>query len=170
MFAKSLPTSAAPIKRELKRMLSNTIVMLILFVKIGESQNYLWNEFIGECPRDNALIKVDSFDLQALCENTRSQNFNHKVASWPRSSTWKQRLLNLSWHWKQITNRAELGTSVWSKNVSSFFRVLIPRNNKTNNYDKSRLINDNYGNQYTVKTEAYFWMKIGHLWSENFPK
>ena len=43
-----------------------------------------------EGPRNNALIKVDSFDLQALCENTRSQNFNHKVASWPRSSTWKQ--------------------------------------------------------------------------------
>ena len=74
-----------------------------------------------EGPRNNALIKVDPFDLQALCENTRSQNFNHKVASWPRSSTWKQRLLNSSWHWKQITNRAELGTSVWSKNVSSFF-------------------------------------------------
>ena len=93
----------------------------VLFVKIEESQNYLWDQFMVECPRNNALIKVDSFDLQALCENTRSQNFNHKVASWPRSSTWKQRLLNLSWHWKQITNRVELGTSVWSKNVSSFF-------------------------------------------------
>ena len=115
-FAESLPISAALIKREIK----NAAKVYYLWKK-NESQNYLWNQFMVEGPRNNALIKVDSFDLRALCENTRSQNFNHKVASWPRSSTWKQRLLNLSWHWKQITNRAELGTSVWSKNVSSFF-------------------------------------------------
>ena len=126
-FAKSLPTSAALIKREVKKCCQNLWKWVKIKITFKISS---WLRVPETMPWSRLILLTSKLCVKIL---------GHKILITKLllglDPQLGNNLLNSSWHWKQITNRAELGTSVWSKNVSSFFRVLIPRNNKTNNYD-----------------------------------